>query len=295
MGSDLQQEILRIKPGTSVVPLRPAGVPKAGSEPLNQTAASLTPVKSVDSVLRCRYELKYLVCESKAKAIEGYIKNRIDLDKYSKKSPGGVYPITSLYLDSHNLKLCRETLDGHKNRFKLRIRTYDIDDPNSPGFFEIKRRLNNIIIKDRVCVKHGDIEHVLHGLSMPSGYCPADQQTIRQFRLYVNTINAAPVINIRYMRQAYEGDNKVRITFDRQLKFKTCSKVEGLFQNYGWQDFPDGSVIVEIKFTDRYPSWLNQMVRVLELYQQSVSKYASSLQRSYKLPFCAPRLPIRMY
>jgi hypothetical protein len=295
MGSDLQQEILRVKPGTSVVPLRPAGVPKAGKEPQDQTASSLTPVKSVDSVLRCRYELKYLVCESKAKAIEGYIKTRIDLDRYSKKSPGGVYPITSLYLDSHNLKLCRETLEGHKNRFKLRIRAYDIDDPNSPGFFEIKRRLNNIIVKDRVCVKHCDIAHVLHGLSMPSGYSPGDQQTIRQFRLYVNTINAAPVINIRYMRQAYEGDNKVRITFDRQLKFRTCNKVEGLFQNSGWQDFPDQGVIVEIKFTDRYPSWLNQMVRVLELYQQSVSKYASSLQRSYKLPFCAPRLPIRMY
>jgi hypothetical protein len=46
----------------------------------------------------------------------------------------------------------------------------------------------------------------------------------------VNTINAAPVINIRYMRQAYEGDNKVRITFDRQLKFRPATKWRVIFK-----------------------------------------------------------------
>jgi hypothetical protein len=134
MGSDLQQEILRVKRARlSFLCGRPEF--QGGKEPQDQTASSLTPVKSVDSVLRCRYELKYLVCESKAKAIEGYIKTRIDLDRYSKKSPGGVYPITSLYLDSHISSCAGRPWRDIKTAFKLRIRAYDIDDPNSPGFF----------------------------------------------------------------------------------------------------------------------------------------------------------------
>ena len=53
--------------------------------------------------------------------------------------------ITSLYLDSSALHLYRQTVQGIKNRFKLRIRFYD-DNPGNPAFLEIKRRVTDVII-----------------------------------------------------------------------------------------------------------------------------------------------------
>ena len=125
-------------------------VPKIGSARLKSRKASSAPVvlkpkRSATGLRRpskgapgknlfCRYELKYRITESKAQAVEQFIKPYIHLDRYSKLQPNGAYPIVSLYLDSQDMKLCRESLIGKKNRFKLRVRSYD-DDTATPYFF----------------------------------------------------------------------------------------------------------------------------------------------------------------
>ena len=45
--------------------------------------------------------------------------------------------------------MARATLDGHRKRFKLRVRWYD-DDPDAPAFCEIKRRTDKVIHKTRL-------------------------------------------------------------------------------------------------------------------------------------------------
>ena len=69
---------------------------------------------SGDLDIRCRRELKYHIGESKAAAIAQFIKPYLRLDRYCRLQPGGRYLVTSLYLDSDNLQLCRESLEGHK-------------------------------------------------------------------------------------------------------------------------------------------------------------------------------------
>jgi hypothetical protein len=53
--------------------------------------------------------------------------------------------------------------------------------PILPAFFEIKRRLNNIIVKDRVCVKHCDYctrpARIVDAVRIQSGG-PADNTAI---------------------------------------------------------------------------------------------------------------------
>jgi len=170
-----------------------------------------------DRILRFRYEMKYVISGLKAAAIERFIEPYLGLDRYSKLQPEGCYPIVSLYLDSDNLRLCRESLRGILKRFKLRIRSYT-DDPAYPRFFEIKRRANTVIIKSRAKVRNQDVAALLSGRYIaPVQDYKADVDTIRQFQLYMKGINAKPVVLIRYMRRAYEGnmDNRVRVTFDR--------------------------------------------------------------------------------
>jgi hypothetical protein len=51
-------------------------------------------------------------------------------------------------------------------------------------------------------------------------------------------------------------------------------------------------VILEIKFTDRYPAWLGRLAKMFGLRARSISKYASSLQNASALQFCAPELAV---
>lgn len=250
-------------------------------------------IEITDRTLACRYELKYHITESTAKAIAQFIKPYLEVDRYCKLQRSGDYPIVSLYLDSANLQLCQESLRGHKNRFKLRIRSYT-DEPDYPRFFEIKRRMNTIIIKSRARVMDRDVPTLLAGLPLPPQNYTADMETIDQFQLYMNSIKAKPTVLVRYMRQAYEGDsqNKIRVTFDRELAYSITNSPEVRLGGRGWQRNPYtiGSVILEIKFTDRYPVWLSQMAKYFNLQQQSISKYASSIRDSRLLNFYAPEL-----
>jgi len=59
-------------------------------------------------------------------------------------------------LDNPGLSLCHATIDGVKNRFKLRIRFYDHVESN-PVFFEIKRRVNDVILKERAAVRRASV------------------------------------------------------------------------------------------------------------------------------------------
>ena len=255
-------------------------------------AKAVKPQVLPDRTLSCRYELKYHITESKAAAISQFIKPFLELDRYCKLQPSGDYPIVSLYLDSQDLKLCNESLSGLKNRFKLRIRSYT-DEPDYPRFFEIKRRINTIIVKARARVMDKDVHGLLAGKPLPPQNYTADMETINQFQLYIDSIRAKPAVLVRYMRQAYEDttDNKVRVTFDRELAYKITSEPQVRLGSRGWQrnPFTEGGVVLEIKFTGRYPAWLSHMVKCFNLRQRSISKYASSITNSCTLGFCAPQ------
>jgi SPX domain protein involved in polyphosphate accumulation len=253
--------------------------------------------KSADKkMLSCRYEMKYRISESKAAAIEHHIQQYLPKDHYSKIQPGGDYPIVSLYLDSPDLKLCKETLSGKKNRFKLRIRSYS-DEVGTPCFFEIKRRLNNIIIKSRARILSENISEVLSSLWLPDQKYKTDKEIVRQFQFYAQSINAKPITRVRYIRRAYEGasENRVRVTFDRQLSCNT-SYLPSVSLNGGrWQRVELGRVILEIKFTSHYPAWLSRMVKTFNLQLQSTSKYTASIKNSALLGYDMPSVSEGIY
>ena len=248
---------------------------------------------SSDRVLSCRYELKYRIRETKARAIAQYLQSYISPDQYARKRPGHEYPISSLYFDSDDLHLCKETLAGRKNRFKLRIRCYD-DDPQSICFFEIKRRINTVIFKNRTRIPKVHLLDAIRGNMTASGLYKKDRETLDQFNFYLQTLRANPILSVRYMRQAYEGDssNRVRITFDRELAFKATNTPVVSINGQGWHRVPMDFVILEIKFSDRYPFWLTDMVKIFDLKQTAISKYVSSVKQSCNSGFCAPMYSI---
>ena len=77
--------------------------------------------------------MKHLISESEAAAIARFIRPYVRPDPYCELQPEGAYPIVTLYLDSKDFQLCRESFEGKQNRFKLRIRGYS-DNPEQEGF-----------------------------------------------------------------------------------------------------------------------------------------------------------------
>jgi len=93
-----------------------------------------------------RWELKYLIPEELALTVREFVRSYLELDEYGAKRADLSYTIHNLYLDSDALAIYWGTINGDKNRYKLRLRFYE-DNQHAPLFIEIKRRLNDAILR----------------------------------------------------------------------------------------------------------------------------------------------------
>src|SRR3954464_5232401 len=217
-----------------------------------------------DRMQQQRFELKYLIPEETALLVRDFVRSYLEMDEYSVGRPNYSYPVHSLYLDSHELKLYWDTINGAKNRFKLRLRYYSTN-PDTPVFFEIKRRMNNCILKQRGGVRQEFVPYLLSG-HLPReehllSKAPKQMIALQRFCELMNRVHAKPKVHIFYMREAYvSSDDQVRVTIHRKVlgeenlvpRLKVAMKNPVLsFENI---------VILELKFTNRFPNWFRDLV-----------------------------------
>jgi len=204
------------------------------------------------------------------------------MDEYSVGKPNYSYPVHSLYLDSDNLEIYWRTVNGDKNRFKLRLRYYS-DHPDTPVFFEIKRRMKDVILKQRGGVKHEAVPLLLSGYLPAADYMvtrdPKGLVSVQKFISLMTELRAKPKSHIYYKREAYvSDDDEVRVTMDRDvfsepnlthtIKVKMDNPVHAF----------KGVVILELKFTNRFPNWFRELVRMANAMQTGAAKYLSGVQ-----------------
>lgn len=239
---------------------------------------------------RSRYELKYRIDERRARGVRDFIRGHLVRDSYARPQLGGSYPIYSIYLDSPSLHLFNATVSGHKNRFKLRARYYD-PDPNSPVFFEIKRRVNDVILKERAAVKRGSVSRLLVGgppaaRDLHEAGDPRALHALSQFCHLRDVVNAGGRTIVGYTREAWNapGDDDVRVTFDRKLAGSWFDPLlpidQALRVDRAWTYPPveDGGVVLELKFTGRYPLWMRELVASFDLYRTCMAKYVACVE-----------------
>ncbi len=225
-----------------------------------------------------RFEFKYVIDENRARAVRDFVLSYLARDEHALDKPNHEYRVCSLYLDSPEMALCRATLHGERNRFKLRIRFYE-DRADAPAYVEIKRRTDSVICKQRAAVRRAAIPRLLAGgLPGPSElYLPGNDGfgPLEHFCGLATTICAEGRLFVSYMREAYvtPRDNSVRITFDRRLAAGRYRGELRLSEAKDWVRPRVGGVILEIKFTDRFPIWLREMARVFDLERCSMAKY----------------------
>jgi len=228
-----------------------------------------------------RFELKYLIPEPTALQVRDFVRSYLEMDEFSVGRPNYSYPVHSLYLDSDDLKLYWRTINGDKNRFKLRLRYYSLNS-DSPVFFEIKRRMNNCIMKQRGGVRHDAIESLLTGHFPEPGYliskAPNHLVAVQRFCQSMVDLHAKPKVHIAYDREAYVSDNdEVRVTMDRNVcaEPNLANSIKTKMENPA-RSFVD-NVILELKFTNRYPDWFRELVRAFHVMQCGAAKYVESV------------------
>jgi hypothetical protein len=226
-----------------------------------------------------RYECKYVVPESVAARIAADLEPFVEPDPHARGKPGHAYPICSLYLDDPRLGLYRETIEGKRNRYKLRVRAYS-DELHVPVFCEVKRRFDRVVSKLRCPIPRPCLRAVLCGDVSPPGLAAARPQALAEFVRLVQSGGAQPRVLVRYERQAYVGidDAEVRVTFDRRLRICQTDSPELPMDGKGFVAVPVRGVILELKYTDRHPQWLVEIVRRHDLHRGSFSKYCRGIE-----------------
>jgi hypothetical protein len=241
---------------------------------------------------RGRYEVKFVVDSERAKAIAQFVRTYLRPTPFNRwrRVPG--QPIVSLYLDSPDLFLYRQVCQGHKNRFKLRIRFYD-DDPKHPAFLEVKRRINDVIAKQRAMIARSAVEELLNGgwphpshWPHPGGLIggPEKMGVYSTFWSLANRLRAQGLVYVSYLREAYDcpTDEQLRVTFDRQIHgtpYDGSGKLRlprtGVPPIVGQPLYKltADAVVLEMKFDERAPSWMYDLIRAFSLRRCSVSKY----------------------
>jgi len=236
-----------------------------------------------DRLQHQRYELKYQVNEDKALRIRDFVQSYLEIDEYSALQPGLSYPTLSLYLDSDGLATHWDTVNGNRNRFKLRLRYYD-DRPDTPVFLEIKRRENNVILKERGGVCKSAAHWLLAG-HMPERKHMLNRNddqafvAVQRFCRLMLELNARPKMHIAYLREAYENtrDNNVRVTMDRQVESQPNPRPRLIARSPRPHLVFGKTVVLELKFTARHPNWFRDLVETFSCMQMGAAKYSEGI------------------
>ena len=229
-----------------------------------------------------RFELKYLIDDTITPWMRDFLSSHLVPDDYGADKPNFSYPVHTLYLDSAGLATYHASINGTKNRFKLRLRYYD-DQPGTPVFFEVKARVDNCILKQRCPVRRSAVPLLLSGQLPESQHLLSQESrhfaTLHHFNLLLHQLDARPKAHNHYLREAWvtPNDNSVRVTFDRHIRIEPSFVAKAVVEmNRPVRVFPE-FVVLELKFTVRFPNWFQELVRKFNLMQFSSAKYAEGI------------------
>ncbi|PKP52428.1 MAG: hypothetical protein CVT92_08975 [Bacteroidetes bacterium HGW-Bacteroidetes-1] len=232
-----------------------------------------------------RYEYKYFVPTMKMETLRKMMAPFVRHDDYSEMMSDKQYTVRSIYFDTSGYACYFDKVEGIKNRKKFRLRGYNtLVNDETKVFFEIKRKFEVPIIKNRAPVLFGNALHMLGDTTMDilpqeNIAYPQSEENLEKFFYHYHNYKLRPVILIIYEREAFLGlhDDKIRVTFDKNLRSVAFPSVDELYCEKSARRTLSDNFILEIKFNDHFPSWMKPIIGILALKRQSVSKYVLSI------------------
>lgn len=215
-----------------------------------------------------RYELKYILSLEQYGVILEEIKKHLQIDKYGEST------IQSLYYDTDNYLLIRNSIEKPLYKEKLRARSYGL--ASDIVFLELKKKYNGIVYKRRVELKENEISRIIN----EKKYSNQVEHEIAYFSDFY--ISLEPRMLLIYDRSAFYNENlDLRITLDKNIKYR----IKDLNLHTSLQGellLDDNQVLMEIKSLKGYPLWLVKLLNSKSIYKQSFSKYGYAYQKEMK-------------
>lgn len=238
---------------------------------MNQSpTAPVTTDKNNPIVVMKRFELKYILNREQTQLLLDGLKGHMQPDQFGKTS------IASLYYDTADYRLIRQSIEKPLFKEKIRLRSYGLATEESPVFLELKRKARGIVYKRRV---QSTIPLVKRFFDREGDICAGGQinNEITWFRDFYDSL--VPSCLIIYDRTAYfEPGGDLRLTIDENPRYRTrdlnlTSSMEGISL------LPPGSSILEIKVQDAVPLWLASLLSEGKIYKSSFSKYGEAYRQ----------------
>ena len=216
-----------------------------------------------------RYEIKYLLTKEQTKYLVEGLKGHMVLDQYGRTS------ICSLYYDTPNHRLIRESLDKPEFKEKCRLRSYGLAKPGKPVFLELKRKAYGIVYKRRIQTSIDEVNKFFNKNDVFSD--SQIEKEITYFRDYYESLK--PSCLIIYDREAYyEPDGDLRLTIDYNPRYR-LDDLNLSTSTDGKSLLEEGSTILEIKVQKAIPIWLSTLLSNGKIYKNSFSKYGEAYKR----------------
>lgn len=212
-----------------------------------------------------RYEKKYRLNTEEYQQFMSIVRDKLVSDIHGRNT------ICSLYLDTPDYLLIRNSIDAVSYKEKLRLRSYGVPNDEKKIFFEIKKKYKGVVYKRRVSMpKNNAFEYI------ESGVPPIDSQIMREID-YLMKFYRQPKPNVCILceREAFFSidDENVRLTFDENLRYRIgFPNAENI--NEGTPIVKDGEYIMEIKTPGAMPLWLAHALSECKIYPAKFSKYA---------------------
>lgn len=217
-----------------------------------------------------RYELKYIISFEQYNLILRKIKNYLSKDKY------GEVTIQSLYYDTDNYRLIRNSIEKPIYKEKLRLRSYGLATNDSKLFLELKKKYEKIVYKRRIELINSNTLDLYSTLEEGG-------QIGHEIKYFLNYYkNLKPSMLLLYDREAYiNNELDLRITFDKNVRYRK----ENLDLSYSLEGvnlLNNNEVLMEIKTSKAYPLWLVKLLNENHIYKTSFSKYGTAYQLELK-------------
>ena len=212
-----------------------------------------------------RYEKKYRLNTEEYQQFMSIVRDKLVQDIHGRNT------ICSLYLDTPDYLLIRNSIDAVSYKEKLRLRSYGVPNDEKKIFFEIKKKYKGVVYKRRVSMLKNDAFEYIE-----IGDPPFDSQIMREID-YLMKFYRQPKPNVCILceREAFFSidDENVRLTFDENLRYRIgFPNAENI--NEGTPIVKDGEYIMEIKTPGAMPLWLAHALSECKIYPAKFSKYA---------------------
>lgn len=213
-----------------------------------------------------RYEKKYMMEPGQYERFRAALDEHIKPDRFFEST------VCSIYYDTDNYSLIRNSIEKPVYKEKLRLRSYNVPAPDGEAFVELKGKFKGLVYKRRVMMEPRQAMEYLAG-ERPSPY---DGQIVREVDWFLKTTPVSPKVYIACDRQAYvaKADEALRITFDENIRWRD-TELDLCAGSHGKSILPPGFVLMELKIPQACPMWLARMLSEHSVFPAGFSKYGT--------------------